>query len=266
MKVSQYSFYLLICWISSLSGFGQKPKSKPTSKPITLKVMTFNIHHGENNLGKTNLTRVVELLKQHKPDFVALQEIDSGVVRSGKLNQMRIMSLLSGYHEAFAKAIDLQGGKYGLGILSKHPIESVQQLKLPNPESTEPRLLMCALIPLSDSKYIRFCNTHLDHRSAINRGLQAAVINENLQNSLYPVILGGDFNATADDHTLEALTKYWNDAGANSEVATYPGNGKRIDYFWTHQSSAFKVLDYQVLNEPDTSDHQPVIVTYSLGK
>jgi hypothetical protein len=44
---------------------------------------------------------------------VALQEIDSGVVRSGKLNQMRIMSLLSGYNEAFAKAIDLQGGKYG---------------------------------------------------------------------------------------------------------------------------------------------------------
>ncbi len=228
--------------------------------------MTFNIHHGENNLGKTNLTRVVELLKQHKPDLVALQEIDSGVVRSGKLNQMRILSLLTDYHVAFEKAIDLQGGKYGLGILSKRPIEHVQKLKLPNVDSTEQRILMCALVPFSDSKYVRFCNTHLDYRSPLNRGLQAAVINEYLQNSLYPVILGGDFNATADDHTLEALTKYWNDAGVKSEIATYPENGKRIDYFWTHQTSTFKVLDYQVLNEPDTSDHQPVIVTYALGK
>jgi endonuclease/exonuclease/phosphatase family metal-dependent hydrolase len=264
VKVFKYSFYLLICWSSAL--LGQKPKPKPTPKPITLKVMTFNIHHGENNVGKTNLTRVVELVKQHKPDFVALQEIDSGVVRSGKLNQMRILSLLTDYHVAFEKAIDFQGGKYGLGIMSKRPIEHVQKLKLPNVDSTEQRILMCAMIPLSDSKYVRFCNTHLDHRSPLNRGLQAAVINENLQNSLYPVILGGDFNATAEDHTLEALTKYWNDAGKNSEVATYPAEGKRIDFFWTHQSSSFKVIDYQVLNEPDTSDHQPVIVTYSLAK
>ncbi len=262
MQVLSYCFYLWIGWHTILFTYSQKPKTKP----ITLKVMTFNIHHGENNLGKTNLTRVAELIKKHKPDLVALQEIDSVVTRSGKLNQMRIMSLLSGYDDVFSKSIDLQGGKYGLGILSAHPIESVQRLKLPNPDSTEPRILMCALVSLSNSKYIRFCNTHLDHRSPLNRGLQAAVINENLQNSLYPVIVGGDFNATSNDHTLEAMAKYWNDAGENTEGATYPGNGKRIDYFWTHKESSFKVLDYRVLYEPDTSDHQPVIVTYSLEK
>ena len=110
MKVFKYSFYLAISCLHGLWSYGQKPKPKAT-KAATFKVMTFNIHHGENNVGKTNLNRVVELLKQHQPDFVALQEIDSGVVRSGKLNQMRILSLLSGYNEAFAKAIDLQGRK-----------------------------------------------------------------------------------------------------------------------------------------------------------
>jgi endonuclease/exonuclease/phosphatase family metal-dependent hydrolase len=262
VRVFNYFFLLMIGWFVGVNAYAQKPKSTP----IKLKVMTFNIHHGENNLGKTNLTRVVELIKKHKPDLVALQEIDSGAIRSGKLNQMRILSLLSDYEEAFGKTIDFQGGKYGLGILSAHPIESVQRLKLPNPDSTEPRLLMCALVELSNNKYVRFCNTHLDHQSPLNRGLQAAVINENLQNSLYPVIVGGDFNATAEDHTLEAMTKYWNDAGANTQWATYPGNGKRIDYFWTHKESTFKVLDYVVLYEPTTSDHQPVIVTYSFDK
>ena len=266
VKVLKYSLYLLICWGSLAGVEAQKNKAKPAAKPMTLKVMTFNIHHGENNVGKTNLTRVVELVKEYQPDFVALQEIDSVVPRSGKLNQMRILSLLCDYHSAFSAAIDLQGGKYGLGILSKRPIEHVQKLKLPNPDSTEQRILMCALVPLSEGKSIRFCNTHLDHKSALNRGLQAAIINENLQNSIYPVILGGDFNATADHHTLEALTKYWNDAGANSTQATYPGNGKRIDYFWTHQSAPFKVVEYKVLDEPVASDHLPILVTYSFSK
>lgn len=261
MKVFKYSFYLAIGLLQGICCYAQKKKLKP--KAITVKVMTYNIRHGVNDLGQTNLLRVVELLKKHQPDFVALQEIDSGVTRSGKLNQMRILSMLSGYNEVFAKAIDFQGGKYGLGILSKHDIESVQQLKLPNPNSTEPRILMCTTVAFSDSKYVRFCNTHLDNRSPLNRGLQAAVINEYLKNSLYPVILGGDFNAEPSDHTLEALTKYWNDAGQNTEGATYPNNGKRIDYFWTHKESKVKIIDYQVLYEPNTSDHQPVVATYS---
>lgn len=254
------SMYLVLLLLGTLHVFAQK------NKPITLKVMTYNIHHGESEQGKSNLNRVVELIKKHKPDLVALQEIDSVVTRSGKVNQMNVLSLLTGYKAAFSDAIELQGGKYGLGILSKYPIESVQKLKLPNPEDAEPRILMCALVPLSDSKYVRFCNTHLDHRSALGRGLQAAVINENLQNSIYPVIVGGDFNATADDHTLEAMTKYWNDAGKNTDGGTLPDANKRIDYFWTHQSSGFKMIDYKVLYEPQTSDHYPVIVTYKLGK
>lgn len=261
MKVFKYSFYLAVAMLRGENCQAQKPKVK--SKSITIKVMTYNIRHGVNDNGQTNLLRVVELLKKHQPDFVALQEIDSGATRTGKLNQMRILSMLSGYNEVFFKSIDFQSGKYGLGILSKHDIESVQQLKLPNPDSTEPRILACVSVAFSDSKYLRFCNTHLDNQSPLNRGLQAAVINEYLKNSLYPVILGGDFNATAEDHTLEALTKYWNDAGENTDGATYPSNGKRIDYFWTHNESKLKIIDYQVLYEPNTSDHQPVLATYS---
>lgn len=118
MKVLKYSLYFLICWGFLARVEAQKAKAKPATKPISLKVMTFNIHHGENNMGKTNLARIVELMREHQPDFVALQEIDSVVPRSGQLNQMRILSLLSDYHSAFSDAIDLQGGKYGLGILS----------------------------------------------------------------------------------------------------------------------------------------------------
>jgi endonuclease/exonuclease/phosphatase family metal-dependent hydrolase len=177
---------------------------------------------------------------------------------------MRILSLLTGYNELFGKATDNQEGKNGLGILSAHPIEGKQLLKLPLPDTTPPRVLLCALVALPNNRYMRFCNTQLDDRSPLHRGLQAAVVNEVLQYSIQPVILAGDMNVQPNDHTLEALTKYWIDAGANSQEGTFPLTGKRIDYVWTLKGSAFKWLDYKVLNEPNTAEHQPVLVNYVL--
>jgi hypothetical protein len=66
VKVFKYSFYLLISCLSGLLGPTAKSRNLKPTKAATLKVMTFNIHHGENNVGKTNLNRVVELLKQHQ--------------------------------------------------------------------------------------------------------------------------------------------------------------------------------------------------------
>jgi endonuclease/exonuclease/phosphatase family metal-dependent hydrolase len=241
-------------------------KRKPKAAPIAIKVLTYNIHHGVSENGKTNLLRVVDLIKQHQPDLVALQEVDSGVTRSGRLNQLRILSLLTGYETYMGKAIDLQGGKYGLGILSKLPLETTQLIKLPNPDSTEQRILFCGLLSITEGRYLRFCNVHLDNKSPLNRGLQAAVVNEALKNSIYPVILAGDFNATTDDHTIEAITKYWKDAGQDSDIPTYPSANKRIDYFWTLDHSGLKLAEYRVLNESGVSDHQPILVTYLLEK
>nr|MCU0339001.1 endonuclease/exonuclease/phosphatase family protein [Spirosomataceae bacterium] len=221
--------------------------------------------HGINAEGKTNLLRVVELIKKYQPDLVAVQEVDSGMITSGRLHQMRILSLLTGYNEFFGAVQQHGSGKEGLGVLSKWPIEATQLLKLPHIDTTTaPRSLLCALLALPQNKYCRFCNTMLDDFSPLNRGLQAAVVNEALQYSIQPVILAGDFNVQPDDHTLEAITKYWNDAGRGTDAGTHEVTGKRIDYIWTLKTSKFKLLDYRVLYEPNTSEHAPVIATYSL--
>lgn len=227
--------------------------------------MTYNIQHGINANGKTNLLRVVELIKKHQPDLVALQEVDSGRVASGRLHQMRILALLTGYQELFGAVNSHEMGKEGLGILSRLPVETTQFLKLPHIDTTTaPRAMFCALLALPNYKYCRFCNTQLDDFSPLNRGLQAAVVNEALQYSIQPVVLAGDFNVQPYDHTLEAITKYWNDAGQHTDAGTYEVTGKRIDYIWTLKTSKFKLLDYRVLYEPNTSEHSPVIATYAL--
>ncbi|MFN4144236.1 MAG: endonuclease/exonuclease/phosphatase family protein [Runella sp.] len=258
----KYVFWGVYLWIVgwSVDTFAQK------NKRLTIKVMSYHINHGINENDQTNLTRVAELIKNHKPHLVALQDLDSGVVRTGRLHQLRILSLLTGYDFVFDKATEGNGEKNGLGILSKFPIEARQRLPLPNPENTPTRILQCALVALPNNQYLRFCNTELDDFSPLNRGLQAAVVNEALQYSIQPVILAGNFNVQPLDHSLEALTKYWNDAGEKTIGGTYPITGKRIDYIWTLKNAKLKLKDYTVLYEPFTSEHYPVLAIYSLEK
>jgi endonuclease/exonuclease/phosphatase family metal-dependent hydrolase len=244
--------------------FWNVPTTAQKPKPVQLKILTYSINHGVSSKGTTNLLRVVALIKKHKPDLVAIQGVDSGAVGSGKLNQMRILSLLTGYDSYFTPAHVYQSGNTGVGILSLHPIEGIQQLKLPNPDSTRGRVLMCALVQLPQNKYLRFCTTQLDDLSSFNRGLQAAVVNEALQYSIQPVLLVGDFSAPPIDHELEVMHKYWTDAGTGTAAHTYIPDEMRYDYCWTLPRLPLKLLDYTVLYEPNTSDHFPVLATYEI--
>jgi endonuclease/exonuclease/phosphatase family metal-dependent hydrolase len=230
--------------------------------PLTLKILSYNIQHGITNDGKTNLLRIVELIKKHKPDLVALQDVDSGLVRSGKLNQTHILSLLTGYEEFFAPANALYFGKHGLGILSARRFETKQYRYIPSPEISESRIMQTVLVELAEGRFIQLCNTELDQKSALNRGLQAAFVSEVHRNSIYPVILTGDFKVEADDTTLEGITKYWTDIGKDSHTPTHLLTKTRINYFWTQPNSSWKLSDYQVLNEPNTAAHSPILATF----
>ena len=253
-------FIIIICLFWGKIANAQIQKREP----LKLKILTYNINHGATTKGKTNLLRIVELIKKYKPDLVALQAVDSGAVGSGKLNQVRILSLLTGYQEILGKASVYQGGVTGVGILSAHPVEATQQIKLPNPDSTRSRVLLCALVQLPNDYHLRFCTTHLDDLSSMNRGVQAAVVNEALQYSIQPVLLAGDFSAPPVDHELEVMHRYWQDAGSNTDAYTYIHDEMRYDYIWTLPNSSLKLLDYTVLYEPNTSDHFPVLATFEL--
>jgi endonuclease/exonuclease/phosphatase family metal-dependent hydrolase len=236
--------------------------STKTTQPLTLKILSYNIQHGITNDGKTNLLRIVELIKEHKPDLVALQDVDSGLVRSGKLNQTHILSLLTGYEEYFAMATTFQNGKHGLGILSMRPFESKQHRFIPSPENSEARIMQTVLVELAEGRFVQFCNTELDSKSPLNRGLQAAFINEIHRNSIYPVILTGDFKAFADDFTLESLSKHWIDIAKDSSTPTHLPTQSRVDYVWLQPNSSWKLMRYEVLKEPNTAAHQPIVATF----
>uniref|UniRef100_UPI0019530D33 endonuclease/exonuclease/phosphatase family protein n=2 Tax=Pseudomonadati TaxID=3379134 RepID=UPI0019530D33 len=53
-----------------------------------IKVLTYNIYHGEKNYerGKSNLEAIAAVINEYKPDFVAMQEVDSMTVRTAAFN------------------------------------------------------------------------------------------------------------------------------------------------------------------------------------
>ena len=59
--------------------------------PMMLRVLTYNIHHGEGTDGRFDLPRLAGVMKSVQPDLVALQEVDEGTTRSGAVRQLAVL-------------------------------------------------------------------------------------------------------------------------------------------------------------------------------
>src|SRR5688500_13705317 len=154
----------------------------------TLRVLSYNIHHGEGTDGKLDLDRIAGVIKATKPDLVALQEVDRNTQRTGRVDQAAVLGERTGLHVAFAKAIDLQGGEYGQAVLSRFPIRSVKTHVLPGKAGQETRIVIETRVE-SGGRPLTFLGTHFQHDDPETRERQAAKVNELFGRSDGPVIL-----------------------------------------------------------------------------
>ncbi|HKK61764.1 MAG TPA: endonuclease/exonuclease/phosphatase family protein, partial [Bacteroidales bacterium] len=239
-----------------------------------LSVMTFNIYHGEQNYdpGKSNLKEVAEVINRYKPDFVALQEVDSMTNRSARLNegtqvnQVAKLAEMTGMYGYFGKAIDFSNGGYGEGILSKEKL-SHKVHELPTPQGGEGRALVQVEYQLSTGEKNIFAGTHLCHQFDKNRKAQSKAICEVYQQTDAAVILGGDFNFQPGTKPYRILAKCFDDAarikGSPENTIPFHAPENRIDYIFLSRNSNWTVKDVKVIKN-NASDHMPVLVTLSL--
>ena len=103
-----------------------EPETDPPKSPITLNIGSYNIANG---LNFKRITSIGTDIKNQNLDIVGVQEVDQFVDRTGRVDSMKMLSDASGLpYYAFFKAIDLQGGEYGVGILSKYPIAETDKI------------------------------------------------------------------------------------------------------------------------------------------
>lgn len=224
-------------------------------KPVQIQIMTYNVRHCAGMDLVVDYDRTANVISKTQPDVVAIQELDSMAGRSGRKYQLEELANRTNYYPIFGKAIDYDGGGYGVGVLTKEKPLSTTRIPLPG---EEPRLLL--VVELKD--YVIAC-THLDLEESERLASVPLIIDE-AQNWKKPFILAGDWNDTLNSQLLLELTKYFTINSGND--FTFPADvpNECIDYVATFNHFPGKTIESVVIDEPEASDHRPLVVRLRL--
>ena len=278
------------------------PGQEPQAKPRELRIMTYNIKHGQTNATCTQPPRIpgqdpfpdcnldlqasIDVMRAHDPDIIGVQEVDRFWARSGYVDEpAAIAAGLGMEHSCYAPNLDHAPDshssiphQYGTVIVSRFPILDCSNTLLPRTGNNEQRGLTRAAINVSGVP-LTFYNTHLHHTAAPDRSLQTVRIGEIMDAAPGELrVIVGDFNARPPAPEMAPIfarfVDTWQQAGVptadNPAGNTSPADleddpASRIDYVLT--STRIGVTTAYVPVDPRTrlaADHYPVVADIEL--
>ena len=230
-----------------------------TASAQKVRVMSYNVRNGHGVDGIRSIERCADVIRKANPDIVAVQELDSMNRRNNRY-MLGDMAKRIGYYDYYAPTIDYQGGKYGIGVLSKKPALSVKFYSMPHHREDR------GVLVVEFKKYYLVC-THL---SGVPRkkgkGVQVDVIREAVSKLNKPVFIAGDMNARPGTPVMKAFKEFAT-VLSDENKKTAPSYNPRgcIDYILGTNGS-FKVLGEHVGYGCLASDHLPIYVDVKVGK
>ncbi len=267
----------------------------PVMKGVTDKIYTGkkpSLRFAQYNIGAARVSSIESITQAIKTlyiDIIAINEVDKNTTRSGNTDQAAYIAQKLKMHYAFGKAIDFDGGEYGLAILSKYPIKTSEVVNLPNGQEgiDEPRIVLVCEIehPKFDTPLL-VMNTHLDYKEdhvlqghQISRINDLAVANISLKNiedfTNKVKILAGDFNDTYNSDNIAELKRYWDPvvAAEPHKMRTWPASNPMadLDHIFTSRGQRWNIRNVSVPTATEhkidwaaTSDHRPVVAEMQL--
>ncbi len=223
---------------------------------MEFRILSYNIRAGRGMDLSPALDRQAAAIRALAPDVVAVQEVDRCTRRTGGVDQAAALAEATGLGSVFAKALDFEGGAYGIALLFRKPPRSTRTVALAAPHD-ENRVLLAA-----DFGTFVFAATHLtldeeDRLDAVDR------IEAELLPSDKPVFLAGDWNAEPGDATLRRIGRSFQIL-SGTDAPTYPADAPErcIDYVAVDRAHAplFAGSTSRVVDEPAASDHRPLLV------
>jgi endonuclease/exonuclease/phosphatase family metal-dependent hydrolase len=237
--------------------FGENSNPNPPKKN-KLVILTYNVRNCKGLDNRTDYRRVADVISRINPQVAAIQELDSATRRSGGKDVLYELASMTGMYSVYGASIAFQGGKYGIGILSREKPISRKSLPLPGREESRSLLIV-------ELKDFIFCCTHFSLTEE-DRLKSVEIINTLFYESTKPVFLAGDFNSVAESDVIRNLETRWALLN-NPAFPTIPADNPRrcIDFIFQLKTdrSVFKVENNYVEKEPVASDHLPVWVSFS---
>lgn len=224
--------------------------------PKTL--MSFNVRNCSGMDNRRDIGRTASAILRFNPDVVAVQEVDSLTGRSGMRYILGQLADSVGMTATFAPAIDYDGGRYGIGILSKEKPLRVNRRALPGRE--EERTMVIAEF---DSYILACVHLSLTPEDAV---ASMPVIIEEASRATKPFIIAGDMNSHPDSEFIRLLKEDFVIL-SDSATPTYPASVPEevLDYVAIYSKGAslpVSAVRAFVAEEPEASDHRPVVVEF----
>jgi endonuclease/exonuclease/phosphatase family metal-dependent hydrolase len=229
----------------------------------TIRVMTYNIHVGVGMDKILDLPRIADVIKREHVDLVGLQEVDRGVERTQRIDEIAELAKITRMDYAFAFNLKYQGGQYGVAILSRFPILATDHRLFKNLREAERRGMIRAEVKI-DGRTVNFVTTHLDYQYDDGRAFETEQLLSALKDIAAPLIVVGDFNdiPTGGAYKLmrDQFVDAWIESHAAGEGLSYPADkpAKRIDYIFTRQADRIQAKRAWIV-ETLASDHVPVV-------
>ena len=225
--------------------------------------MTYNIHVGVGMDKKLDLPRVAAVINKQHPDLVGLQEVDRGVTRTQRIDEIAELAKLTRMDYAFAFNLHYQGGQYGVAILSRLPIMATDHRLYQNTREAERRGFIRAEVSV-DGRVLNFVTTHLDYQYDDGRLFEAQQLLRALKDVQGPLVIVGDFNDIPAGRSYQ-LIRYqfgdaWIDSRSTDEGFSYPTDkpAKRIDYIFFRSTDRVRTKRAWIV-DTQASDHVPVV-------
>lgn len=210
-----------------------------------------------------NLQLITNFIRQQDPDLVGLVEVDTGSIRTRRINQAETIARAIGHYSAYQC-------KYAEGSLNQRlPIvrnqgnaflaaPRVQGERFHYFEKGIKRLII--ELELDDfAVYLVHLSLKYRHRQAQLRSLHDLVVA-----AAKPVIIAGDFNTFWGEHEIFLFMKAAGLKSANVHgLPSYPSHAPRKELDFVLYGEGIKVTDFSIPHVP-YSDHLPLICDFEV--
>ena len=272
--------------------------SPPQETRTSLTILAYNIAHGRGPTGgnwdgpvaddRKRIGEIAELIRQHNPDVVVLNEVDFNATWSGHQNQAAAIAEQAGFpYRVEQRNLDcrfLYGSwRFGNALLSWFPIVEAEPIDYPVLNRWEHLLAgskqgcVCTL-QVSPTQQMCIFPIHLEVRSEEIRVASVEEIIRVADRSNLPTVFAGDFNSSpsgfplarrtvTNENAMDVLVssrvvripqKPVADALPTEQEMTFAANQPDRVIDWILPTSHFACEKYRVLNA-ELSDHRAVL-------
>jgi endonuclease/exonuclease/phosphatase family metal-dependent hydrolase len=241
---------------------GSAPPRARDIPGAVVRVMTWNIHGGVGLDGRRDLQRIVDLVRRHDPDIVALQEVGSrrAMARTGE--DYAFLTGTLGMHAIESRLITAPDGDFGHALISRWPLEGTVCHDI-SYRRREPRAAIEAVAQTPFGP-LHVIAAHLG-LSFAERRYQAVLLANLVQSGASPTILLGDLNDWIWRGSVQTMLNRL--FPGHTHLKTYP-------CFWPVfaldriycRPSAMLLRSWTDTSARFASDHLPVIAELRMHK